>query len=91
MPDEAATWFNSVANAEKAYMELLNMGMPPQQAREVLPNSTKTEVVMTGTIGEWFHFFNLRCSADAHPEMRRIAKPLRTEFNVALHCINRKV
>lgn len=82
LSDEAATWFNSVANAEKAYMELLNMGMQPQQAREVLPNSTKTEVVMTGTIGEWIHFFNLRCAEDAHPEMRRIAKPLRTEFNV---------
>ena len=82
LSDEAATWFNSVANAEKAYMELLNMGMQPQQAREVLPNSTKTEVVMTGTVGEWIHFFNLRCAEDAHPEMRRLAKPLRTEFNV---------
>lgn len=67
-------------DAESAYFGLLEIGMQPQEAREVLPNSTKTELVMTGTIGEWKHFFNLRCPEDAHPEARRIAIPLRDEF-----------
>ena len=67
-------------DAESAYFGLLELGKQPQEAREVLPNSTKTELVMTGTIGEWKHFFNLRCPEDAHPEARRIAIPLRDEF-----------
>ena len=70
----------ALAEAEKAYFELLELGRQPQEAREVLPNSTKTELVMTGTLGEWKHFFDLRCAEDAHPEARRIAIPLREEF-----------
>lgn len=75
-------WEASVENDEAEYMALSQYGLQPQQARKVLPNSAKTEVVMTGTIGEWVHFFGLRDADDADPEMRRIAKPLRTEFNV---------
>lgn len=75
-------WREHCDRSDLDYMFLIQQGLQPQQAREVLPNSTKTEVVMTGTIGEWIHFFNLRCAEDAHPEMRRLAKPLRTEFNV---------
>lgn len=67
-------------DAESAYFGLLELGKQPQEAREVLPNSTKTELVMTGTLGEWKHFFFLRCADDAHPEARRIAIPLREEF-----------
>jgi thymidylate synthase (FAD) len=74
-------WTISMDENESEYMGLIQYGLQPQEAREVLPNSTKTEVVMTGTIGEWMHFFDLRCADDAHPEMRRIAKPLHGEFS----------
>lgn len=52
----------------------------PQQAREVLPNSTKTDIIITGFISDWKHFFELRTAENAHPEMRRLAIPLQDEF-----------
>lgn len=52
----------------------------PQQARAVLPNSLKTELVMTGFVSDWKHFFDLRCPADAHPQARELAIPLKEEF-----------
>lgn len=74
-------WRKSMQYAEADYLHLINSHkMQPQEAREVLPNSTKTELVMTGTLGEWKHFFALRCAPDAHPEMRRIAIPLQEKF-----------
>lgn len=82
MPEGTEIWYNTIMANEKMYLYLLQIGMKPQQARKVLPNSTKTEVVLTGTIGEWVHFFYLRDADDADSEMRRLAKPLRTEFNV---------
>lgn len=66
-------WVKSCAEAEKSYFELLAMGATPQEARSVLPNSLKTEVVMTANIREWRHFFKLRCSKAAHPQMREIS------------------
>lgn len=73
-------WSNTMEMLEDGYLGFLQVGRQSQEAREVLPNSTKTELVMTGTLGEWKHFFNLRCADDAHPEMRRIAVPLKAEF-----------
>lgn len=67
------TWKQACANAEKAYFDLLNWGLTPQEARAVLPNSLKTEVVMTANIREWRHFLKLRCSKAAHPQMREVA------------------
>lgn len=52
----------------------------PQQARQILPNALKTEVVMTGFIEDWKHFFSLRCDKAAHPDMRALAIPLKEEF-----------
>lgn len=52
----------------------------PQQAREVLPNSTKTDIIMTGFVSDWKHFFELRTAENAHPEMRRLAISLKEEF-----------
>lgn len=52
----------------------------PQQARAVLPNSLKTELVMTGFVSDWKHFFELRCSSSAHPQARELAIPLQEEF-----------
>lgn len=60
-------------DAEAWYMELLQNGATPQEARSVLPNSLKTEVVMTANIREWRHFLKLRCSAAAHPQVREVA------------------
>lgn len=62
--------------AEKHYFSLLDMGCTPQEARAVLPNSLKTELVMTADIREWRHFLKLRCSAAAHPQIREVATQL---------------
>ena len=69
-------WFYQMLSAEDAYLHLRNEGWAPQQARSVLPNSTKTELVMTANLREWRHFFKLRTSPAAHPQMREISIPL---------------
>ena len=66
-------WQNGCLIAEQCYFSLLNGGATPQEARSVLPNSLKTEVVMTANIREWRHFLKLRCSPAAHPQMREVA------------------
>lgn len=66
--------------AEDAYMTLLDRGWIAQQARAVLPNSLKTELIMTGTIEQWEGFFKLRDAKDAHPQARELAQPLHEEF-----------
>lgn len=74
---------NFIANlqiSEQLYLELLNQGWKPQQARAVLPNSLKTELIMTGTIDQWKGFFKLRDAKDAHPQARELAQPLHKEF-----------
>lgn len=69
-------WKEACSDAEDAYFDLLEWGCTPQEARSVLPNSLKTEVVMTADIREWRHFLKLRCSKAAHPQMREIATQL---------------
>ncbi len=73
-------WFNSCEYAEKCYFELLDMGKTPQEARSVLPNSLKTEIVVTANLREWRHFFKLRTAEAAHPQMREITVPLLAEL-----------
>ena len=68
-----AAWANLCSKAEDAYIDLIRSGATPQEARAVLPNSLKTEVVMTANIREWRHFLRLRCAKDAHPQMREVA------------------
>lgn len=68
-----AAWANLCSKAEDAYIDLIRSGATPQEARSVLPNSLKTEVVMTANIREWRHFLKLRCSSAAHPQMREVA------------------
>jgi len=72
-------WLRSMARAEDDYLALLEGGWAPQQARDVLPNATKTEIVTTANLREWRHIFKLRCSKKAHPQMREIMRPLLTE------------
>lgn len=69
-------WALACEQAEKAYFDLLNWGCSPQEARAVLPNSLKTEVVMTANLREWRHFFKLRTAPAAHPQMREVTIPL---------------
>ena len=71
-----ASWYAACAMAETCYFNMLNYGLSPQEARAVLPNSLKTEVVMTANIREWRHFLKLRCSPAAHPQMREVATQL---------------
>lgn len=71
-----AVFINSICDAEDYYLGLLNEGWTPQQARAVLPNALKTELVMTGFISDWKHFFELRCDKAAHPQARELAIPL---------------
>lgn len=73
-------WKASCRRAEAAYFNLLNWGLSPQEARAVLPNSLKTEVVMTANIREWRHFLKLRTSKAAHPQMREVATQLLSEL-----------
>ena len=73
-------WREAMEFAEKSYLKLIELGATPQEARSVLPNSLKTEIVMTMNLREWRHFFKLRCSPKAHPQMREIAIPLLNEF-----------
>ncbi len=73
-------WEAACKRAEEAYFNLLNWGLSPQEARAVLPNSLKTEVVMTANIREWRHFLKLRTSKAAHPQMREVATQLLTEL-----------
>ncbi len=72
-------WRESCETAEEAYFSMLGWGCSPQEARSVLPNSLKTEVVMTANIREWRHFLRLRCSTAAHPQMREVATQLLEE------------
>lgn len=73
-------WENACKQAEEAYFSLLDWGCTPQEARSVLPNSLKTEVVMTANIREWRHFLKLRTAPEAHPQMRELTVPLLEEL-----------
>jgi thymidylate synthase (FAD) len=74
------TWKESMEVCEDAYFKLLDIGHSPQEARAVLPNSLKTELVMTANLREWRKFFELRTPNSAHPQMREVTRPLLDEF-----------
>ena len=69
-------FFWNMAIAERDYMDLLDCGWTPQQARAVLPNSLATKIAMTANLREWIHVFRLRCDLPAHPDMRATMKPI---------------
>lgn len=73
-------WTRSCEDAEKAYFWLLENGAKPQEARDVLPNATATELIMTGFESDWEHFFNLRCAKDAHPQAQEVANIIKEQF-----------
>jgi thymidylate synthase (FAD) len=74
-------WAQAMNQAEAAYLALIDQGARPEQARSVLPNSLKTEIVMTANLREWRHVFSLRCSPAAHPQIREIMFPLLKELH----------
>lgn len=71
--DMLTEWVKAMEDANAHYLKLLALGATPQEARSVLPQSTKAELFMTMNIREWRHFFKLRCSAAAHPDIRHVA------------------
>lgn len=77
-------WKQACQQAEDNYFTLLNLGCTPQEARAVLPNSLKTEIVMTANVREWRHFLKLRTSKASHPQIREVADMLLTELNFIL-------
>lgn len=84
---EYEKWKAVMSAAETVYMSLVNHGSVPQEARSVLPNSLKTEVVMTANIREWRHFFRLRAACETgmpHPQMLEVAVPLFQEMSAKL-------
>ena len=86
MPNAKAyeAWRELCERAEETYRELLSYDVQPQQARAVLPNSTKTEIVMTANLREWRHFLKLRTAKAAHPQMRELTVPLLKELQERL-------
>jgi len=77
---EFKLWKQAMEASETTYFEMLKIGCTPQEARSVLPNSLKTEIIVSMNLREWRHFFDLRTSDRAHPQMREIAVPLMKEF-----------
>lgn len=78
--EEYCLWLNTMQTIEETYNKLIELGAEPQQARSILPNSLKTEIVITMNLREWRHFFQLRTSKKAHPQMREVACALLKEF-----------
>lgn len=73
-------WLNNMQEVEKCYNSMIETGASPQEARSVLPNSLKTEIIVTMNLREWRHFFKLRTAERAHPQMREVACQILREF-----------
>lgn len=78
--DQYEQWLKMMGICEDMYFTLINRGCSPQIARSVLPNSLKTEVVVTANIREWRTIFKQRTSIKAHPQMRQLMIPLLEEL-----------
>ena len=74
-------WKSACEAAEQYYFRMLELGAAPEEARSVLPNSLKTEIVMTMNLREWRHFFRLRSALRAHPQMREVSNMILKEFS----------
>lgn len=81
--DASKQWYDVCMNSEFVYEDLIRLGWKPQEARAVLPNSLKTELVVTGFTSDWNHFFDLRARGTTgapHPQAKELAEPLMKEF-----------
>ena len=79
-PDKYVIWQETMRIIENNYNQLISMGAQPEEARSILPNSLKTEIVVTMNLREWRHFFKLRTSSRAHPQMRELTIPMLKQF-----------
>lgn len=75
-PESIKIWTQAMEYLQVTYKVLRALGETPQIARSVLPNSLKTEIVITYNLREWRHFFKVRCAKAAHPQMREVANEL---------------
>lgn len=78
--DPVRNFVYALQASERLYFSLLKEGWKAQEARAVLPTAVKAELVMTGFVDDWKHFFHLRTASGAHPQARELAKPLQDEF-----------
>ena len=78
--EEYAVWKQAMEEIEKTYVKLISLGAKPEEARSILPNSLKTEIVCTMNLREWRHFFRLRTAERAHPQIREISAALLDEL-----------
>lgn len=76
-----ALWLKAMRACEDVYLQLVEAGATAQEARSVLPNSLKTEIVTSANLREWRHIFKLRCDKAAHPQMRQVMLPLLAAFH----------
>lgn len=74
------TWYLAVQLVERAYQELLKEGKSPQLARSVFPNALASRLIVTGNLRNWRHFFIMRTTKEAHPQMREVTIPLLAQF-----------
>jgi len=79
-PEKYIIWQETMQIIENNYNKLISMGAQPEEARSILPNSLKTEIVVTMNLREWRHFFKLRTASRAHPQMREITIPMLNKF-----------
>ena len=77
-------WSTAMMNAEASYFNLLREGWKPQQARDVLPLATKTELIHTAFESNWKEFFKLRCSPAAHPMMQELTNKIKNVVEQAI-------
>ena len=77
---KCSIWLQAMMDAEKHYLDMIAAGAKPEEARSVLPNSTKTEIVMTMDLRAWRHFIRLRGSKAAHPQIREVTAKISEEF-----------
>ncbi len=79
-PAKYEVWKSTMQTIENSYNELIQLGAKPEEARSILPNSLKTEIIVSMNLREWRHFFSLRAAKAAHPQMREIACPMLQKF-----------
>lgn len=80
-------WIANMNRAEKTYQKLIKLGATPQEARSVLPNSLKTEIVVTMNLRAWRHFLRLRCAKSAHPQIKEVADMILDEFRKKINIV----
>lgn len=85
--EQLQVWNMAMAAAESSYLSMLELGVPAQIARSVLPIGIKSEIVITANLREWIHIFKMRCDTPAHPIIREMSLQVLDEFNKRLPAI----